>query len=312
MPVTSSSNSSHPTSEVEVQPSRTNYQSQPVRSRSNYVLLSSRLFVVSFLIIGAIEAQSANSGRVIREAGQIDIRSNTPRPMSATVFAFGEEFGWAVDYEDPQHSKTSPDVYDMTDPDWKSKHPDALFIGLRGGSFTTHLAFNEAASTATPIKTVERVVNEYNESSLPGRFSVRLGADDRIAVIGIETRTSSGRYEKNAILLDTPVEMTASEMTLQEALSSVTSTLEKLSGHRVEVGTAPVNLLLGTRCVTPSGRLSSRVAIGQILDSAPVKLAYYLLYDLNDDLYVLNIGVITRVTTDTHGKEERSVVRQPK
>ena len=155
-------------------------------------------------------------------------------------------------------------------------------------------------------------MNEYNDSSLPGRFSVREGEKGRIAVVGMAMRNAAGVYQPTPVLLDTPLELTSSSMRIYEALSTITSALTKLSGHQVEVGTAPVNLVLETQCVTPSGRLSSRAAIGRILDSAPVKLAYYLLYDLNDDLYVLNVGVVTRVSTTPHGAQERTAVRQQK
>jgi len=235
--------------------------------------------------------------------------------MSATVSALGEEFGWTVDYEDPPHSRDSPDVSDMTDPTWRSKHPTDVVIGLRGGSFTTHLAPAEAASTSTPITTVERIVSEYNESSLPGRFTVRVGEEGRIAVVGTGTRNSAGTYEQTPVLLDTPLEVTSTKVTLYDALSMLTAELTKISGHQVVVGTAPINVLSQTQYVapaTPAEKLSSRVAVGRILDSAPVRLAYYLLYDLNQDLYVLNIGVVTRVSTNTHGVEERSVIRQQK
>jgi hypothetical protein len=284
--------------------------SRVVRLRTR-LTTSLALIVVGWSFTSQVKGQSLDSAKVVRGAERTDLQSNQPRPMDATVTALVNEFGWLVDYEDPPYSKNSSDVVDMTDPTWQRTHPHDRFFGLKGGSFLTHLAPTETASEAVPVKTVERIVSEYDQSSLPGRFIVRTGERGRIAVVGVATRNASDAYEQTPVLLDTPIVLTPLTTDLLDALSTITAALTSISGHRVVVGTSPINLFNQVQCVLPSEKLVSRVAIGQMLDSAPVKLVYSLLYDPNDDLYVLNVTVVTRVSVTAHG-DEKSIVPQQK
>jgi hypothetical protein len=257
-------------------------------------------------------AQSVDSAHVTHETVGDGTESKDPRPMKATVKALAETYGWIVDYEDPIHLKDSPEVFDMTDPTWRSTHPNDRFLGLRGGgTFTTHLAQSETATSATPLLTVKRIVGEYNRSSLPSRFAVRTGEGGRVAVVGVATRNSAGAYEQQPILLDTPLELPSSTLDLSDALPMLTAALSKASGHQVVLGTSPINLFNQVRYVIPTEKLPARTIVGRMLDSAPVKLTYTFLYDLNDDLYVLNVSMATRVITNSRGVEQRLPLPSP-
>ena len=75
------------------------------------------------------------------------------------------------------------------------------------------------------------------------------------------------------------------------------------------VGTAPLNVLDHTRCTLPSGSISARSMLDQILQTAPMQISYYLLDDANDDLFVLNLIDVTRIVKGAHGAALTVVVR---
>jgi hypothetical protein len=270
------------------------------------------LFVLFGWVTLQAGAQSVDSAHVTHETVGDEIESKEPRPMKATVKALAETYGWIVDYEDPIHLKDSPDVFDMTDPTWRSTHPNDRFLGLRGDTFTIHLAHSETATSETPLLTVKRIVGEYNRSSLPSRFAVRTGEGGRVAVVGVATRNSAGAYKQQPVLLDTPLELLpSSTLELSDALPMLTAALSKASGHQVVLGTSPINLFNQVRYVIPTEKLSARTIVGRMLDRAPVKLTYTFLYDLNDDVYVLNVSVATRVITNSRGVEQRLPLPSP-
>jgi hypothetical protein len=130
-------------------------------------------------------------------------------------------------------------------------------------------------------------------------------------VVGVATRNSAGAYEQQPVLLDTPLELPSSTLELSDAFPMLTAALSKASGHQVVLGTSPINLFNQVRYVIPTEKLPARTIVGRMLDSAPVKLTYTFLYDLNDDLYVLNVSVATRVITNSRGVEQRLPLPSP-
>ena len=256
-------------------------------------------------VTGTATSQSPASAHISHEAAGDALATNDSRPVKAVVRALSDSYGWSTDYEDPVRAKHSPDVVDMTDQEYKRSHPSASFIGQKLEMFSTHLGANEAVQTAAPLPTVQRIVGEYNASSSSTRFALRHSLDRRIFVVGVATRTAGGAYQQQPVLLDTPIQLPSATTDLYAALSQVTDALSNISGHHVGLGTVPINLFNGVQCVLPTEKLPARTLLDRLLDYSPLKLAYAFLYDLNEDLYVLNVSVVTRASRNANGVEHR-------
>jgi hypothetical protein len=63
-------------------------------------------------------------------------------------------------------------------------------------------------------------------------------------------------------------------------------------------------------CVIPGGQNISRKFLIDMLDSAPVKVAWHVLYDINNDLYVINLEVAVMTKRMPDGSERKVPIRQ--
>lgn len=278
--------------------------------------LTRRSLLTIFVMLIALEiaapsrakAQISDRASVTRDTSRFVLQASDPRPMKAIVLSLDEELGWPVDYEDPPHLRSSPDVYDMTDLRWRATHPSDEFLGLKRGSFIFSLPSSDAGENQAPVGLLQRLVDEYNKDRLPGRFEALTGEQGRVAIVGTSVRTSDGSYEKVPVLLDMHVDMNSGKTSILNALTILAASLASGSHHQVEVGTVPVNLLTQAECEIKSDKmLTARVVLGRMLDSAPIRLSYYLLHDVNDNLDVINVTVDTRTVVKADGVDKQVI-----
>ena len=165
------------------------------------------------------------NARVRHVANSVTIYANEPRPLAHAARAVSNEYGWAVDYEDPPYCSRF-ELVDDTDPRWRKAHPNEQgSIGVAGGAF--HTQFPVAASTAAEERVLDKVVSDYNRSGNPGRFIVRNEGDGRFAVVGARVEDDYGREKAVSPVLDTPVtihiEKRNAYLTLKAILNAVSA-----------------------------------------------------------------------------------------
>lgn len=114
-----------------------------------------RAFIVrlSIVLLGlcAANAYAQQTGRVVERAelrhakGTATCVVNAPRPLQQSVQLVNEEYGWAVNYEDPLWD--GADLVDDTDPAWRAAHPNERGVRrVRGGAFESQ--YSELPTTA--------------------------------------------------------------------------------------------------------------------------------------------------------------------
>src|SRR5260221_1899134 len=190
--------------------------------------MKKRRFQMRFLIIALItvmsnvhaQAQAQNdqarqarrsrymeNAEVRHLADSITVTANDARPLAQAVTALSEEFGWAIDFEDPAYY-SKYDLVDDTAPQWRDAHPIARGVTvIAGGTFQTQ--FPETSGTggspAEEEHILDTVVSDYNASTNPGRFSVRNEGDGRFAVVGTYVKDENGQDQAVSPILDTPI-----------------------------------------------------------------------------------------------------------
>ena len=242
-------------------------------------------------------------GEVQRAGGAVTIVSNYPRPLEQVLDTVSQEYGWAINYEDPPYH-SSFDLIDATDPKWKAAHPDSAGVrNVRGGLF--RITYPENAATPTSAKdqaiVIKKIVTEYNASGNPGQFVVRERSGDRLDVIGTAVRTESGKQQGIAPILDTTITVQSASMNAYEAVGAIVAAVSAKTGIRVE-GTRPYNLLLQTKVKLDATEMPARDVLQGVLSQARIKLYWRLLYDDDSSAYYFNVETARRVQYDTFGQ----------
>jgi hypothetical protein len=75
-------------------------------------------------------------------ADSITVSANDARPLAQAVTALSEEFGLAIDFEDPPYY-SKYDLVDDTAPQWRTAHPNTKgVIVIAGDTFHTQIPCN--------------------------------------------------------------------------------------------------------------------------------------------------------------------------
>jgi hypothetical protein len=95
------------------------------------------------------------------------LTANDPRPLMQAVEAMGQEYGWIVDFEDPQY-RSHFDLVDDTDPTWRANHPNAKgMVRVSGGLFQSTFPEPSTISENVEEKVLQKLVADYNASGNP-------------------------------------------------------------------------------------------------------------------------------------------------
>jgi hypothetical protein len=249
----------------------------------------------------SVSHQYADSAHLSTLGSDTYIHANDARPLNQVSILMAKEHNWILDYEDPPY-QSLPELAEIQTPDeWRAAHGGKAFKAIIGGAFDADLGTNIDPSQSNATQVINRMVAAYNGTTNPGHFEVRGGENGRIAIVGVATRNAQGVLVPYPPLLDTTIQLTPKPQTQMDALQDVASQLTKLSGRTVTVGTVPMNLIARTLCIPPAEPKSARSELAAILDASPVRLAYSLRYDSNDDLYAINLMGVGSYETDLHG-----------
>ena len=63
--------------------------------------------------------------------------ASSPRPLMQAVSAVNDEYGWAVNYEDPPYD-SAYDLIEIASPAWRASHPDIRPLRIPSGGLFGH------------------------------------------------------------------------------------------------------------------------------------------------------------------------------
>jgi hypothetical protein len=210
------------------------------------------------------------------------VTAKEARPLDQTVVAMRGEYGWLVDYEDPVYSGS--DLTPVTDDDWHSQFQRAPGLMRPAGRefYTTYQESADMNTDQARSGVLRQTINDYMHSGNPGTFSLIQTAPGRFAVVG--------RNYSSTPVLDTLVTVDLSGEIEYRALADVLQSVQATTGHKMGLGLVPTNILARCSMNQDFNNTPARKAILAIFNSCQTTLLWQLLYDANQDTFLLNLS----------------------
>jgi hypothetical protein len=226
--------------------------------------------------------------RIQHEASGVTVIANDPLPLLQALDALRLEYGWQVNWEAaPGYSHF--DVTDDTDPKWRAAHPDGKPVTRpSGGLFTASLPEPEATDAATERNILVRLIDEYNTSSNPGKYVLRIGLDGELAVVGTRVRDESGTLQEIDPLLDTLVTLPKVQRNIEVTISAILDSLQSATGKKVIFAELSHSLFLNTQVTMGGEKIPARELLNQALASTKRPLEYNLGFNPDVPAFILN------------------------
>ena len=208
--------------------------------------------------------------------GSATVVANDPRPLDQAATALAEEYGWVVDYEDPPF-QAAPDLRYGTE--------------IAGGAFES--TYEESPSTWTSTQEEQTVLSkavcDYNGSSNPGRFALRVEGVGRFAIVGTQTRDVNGVGRAVAPILDTRISIPTATQEAGKTIFAIASALSTQTGIKVLFGMGPLNLLHLAQVTVGGNNVSARNLLLQTVAATQSALEWRLLYDPRGKTFYLSL-----------------------
>jgi hypothetical protein len=237
-------------------------------------------FLLNCLVPNALGQTPTRKATVISEAdGKVRVAADDPRPLDRALDALQGKYGWRINYEDPQYISK----LDLADPKASSEgRPEP-----GGGSFVVEFP---ATPNTTPDeqKTLQIVVDAYNQSKNPGRFELRHGDPEQFDVVATAAHDEKGNLSKQEIVLDLPVMIPSGDRTVAETVDLICQKVAEKSHIAVALGVHPMGL--DRQHATIGGKeMPARAYISATTEPTGRKISWRLLYDPDSKSYVLNL-----------------------
>jgi hypothetical protein len=243
-------------------------------------------------------------------ADSITVTANDARPLAQAVTALSEEFGWAIDFEDPPYY-SKYDLVDDTAPQWRAAHPNTKGVTVIAGA-TFQTQFLETPDLGTSPTEAERVldsvVSDYNTSANPGRFTVRNEGVGRFALVGTYVKDENGQDQTISPILDTPISIQAETRDANTTIEIILNALTVKSQTKVAPVMAPQNALAQSQVTVGGQNIPARVLLLQTLSAARMKLYWRLYYDHDIKTYGFSLLPLPKAEYDSSGNRTKVLV----
>lgn len=239
------------------------------------------LFLLSTFGHSASGQTASQKPPVITETGgKIRIATNDPRPLDQVANALQQKFGWRINYEDPQYTSK----LDLTD----AKSSSAGRLEPGGGSFAVEVPSGPSDASPDEQKTLQLIVDAYNQSNNPGRFDLRHPNAEQFDIVGMSAHDEKGKISKQDVLLDTPITIPAEDRTVADTVDVICQQISEKSHIPVTLGVHPLGLDR-QRANVGGKEMSGRAYISTATEPSGRKISWHLLYDPDSKSYVLNL-----------------------
>jgi hypothetical protein len=262
-------------------------------------------------VLQARHSRYMEKAEVRHLADSTTITANDARPLAQAVTALSEEFGCAIDFEDPPYY-SNYDLVDDTAPQWRAAHPNSKGVTVIAGD-TFHIQFFKTPDTGTsPVeaeRVLENVVSDYNASANPGRFTLRNEGDGRFAIVGTYVKDEKGQDQTITPILDTPISIQAESRDANKTIEMILNAVTVRSQTKVAPFMLPQNALAQSQVTVGGQNIPARVLLLQTLSAAKMKLYWRLYYDNDVKMYGFSLLPLTKANYDGSGNRTTVLVR---
>jgi hypothetical protein len=166
-------------------------------------------------------------------------------------------------------------------------------------------------SHTTEREVLEKIVSDYNQSGLPGKFLVSEQSDGSFAIIGNSIASADGSKQPIPAILDTPVTITITPRNLYETFKLIGDALTLKVGTKVGALVANPNFAFRSSVSVGGTNVSARSLLVQAARQLPVATVWNLYYDPSTPMYFLNFGAAGRAVYNASGQRELVIIRNP-
>jgi hypothetical protein len=239
--------------------------------------------VALMLVAGVITGSQTGATRVV----SVD----DPRPLAKAVALIEERYGWVITYEDPRYEYEG-DIDDVTAVIRRDFDLSKKVLIPRGGRFDYYYELaGEAEQPRDPVTFLEKLIETYNASGLPGQFELAQ-TGNIFHVLPVAVTNRDGQDASQSSILETPISLPAGEWMGHEVLGLVLRAVSEASGVKVEAGTVPFNLLRSAMEGKIVRDIPARVVLARALAASGRKLSWHLFYGPGTRMYFLNVHVV--------------------
>ena len=244
-------------------------------------------------------------------ADSTTVTANDARPLAQAVTAPSEEFGCAIDFEDPPYY-SKYDLVDDTAPQWRAAHPNAKGVTvISGDTFQTQFlrTSDTGTSPAEAERVLDNVVSDYNASANPGRFTVRNEGDGRFAIVGTYVKDKNGQDQTISPILDTPISIQVETRDANTTIEIILNALTVKSQTKVAPFMVPLNALAQSQVTVGGQNIPARVLLLQTLSATKMKLYWRLYYDNDVKMYGFRLLPLMKANYDVSGNRTTVLLR---
>jgi hypothetical protein len=258
-----------------------------MRKHPSLFLILNASFLVG-LTASMLPAQEPHSKPGAAIAGnQATLTVTDSRPLARALDSLQLQYGWLIDYEDPQYISKLDYSEDKGLPGSSTTNPGRKIPA--GSSFKVEYPAGSAPSAAPDEqKALQSIVDSYNRSSNPGRFELRHDTDAHFDVVGTAAHDSEGKISRQEVPFDLAISLPAEERSVSETLNLVCQKISGQNSLKVTLGIYPLGLD-HVRTTVGAKELSARALVQRAVESSGRKLYWRLLFDPDSNSYVLNI-----------------------
>jgi hypothetical protein len=235
------------------------------------------------------------------EAG-VTVTANESLPLFQAIDAVRLEYGWQVNWESaPCYSHF--DVVDDTAPKWRAAHPNEKGVtrpagGLYVGTFPEP---KETSDLGAERLALSRLVEEYNATDNPGKYTLRADPGGQLTIVGTRVRDETGNLQDIRPLLDTPLTIGKEPRSVYDAIKSILAGLESATGKQVLFAAASSSLFRTTQATIGGEGVPARELLMQALASTERPIQYDLSFDPDVPTYILGVSPAMREENDGTG-----------
>lgn len=220
------------------------------------------------------------------------IRIESGRPLADAAEALEAEYGWQINYEDPQ-SFCPQEVSEFPDrlkP--AATHATRVLIPKPVRFEPTYRQPLNPPTAAERRATIARVL-ETARREIARNFTF-LEADGGIDLIPSGFFDENCKFVTRASILDARVYLPPGPRSFERALQEFTAALSKATGRRVGLGSVPPNFLNQTQLPLASMGGPARSVLRRLIETSRRKLAWRLLVDPGTGMAILNLHFVDR------------------
>jgi hypothetical protein len=234
--------------------------------------------------------------------GTVESSAYNPRPLVETVLALSEEYGWQVDYEDPQYDPGS-EIVDADDPATRALHPDRPRIMIpNGGAFQVNYSEPTGSNRElSELHVLQPVVAAYNQTANPGLFFLENEPGGRIAVVGVSKSLGITPESQNNAFLSTKISLPIAQRTLDATIYAILNAVTEKTKVHAGIGSGPAPQFMQTLITVGGTDVTARDLLRQSLDQSGRTWLWSMLFEPTYGTYFLNVLPVMAAVVDTNG-----------